>query len=38
MSVLEKRKLTYKDINRLPEGSYEIIDGEIVEMAPTGKN
>ncbi|MBK3332167.1 Uma2 family endonuclease [Persephonella atlantica] len=36
MSVLEKRKLTYKDINRLPEGSYEIIDGDIVEMAPTG--
>ena len=36
MSVLEKRKLTYKDINRLPEGSYEILDGEIVEMAPTG--
>lgn len=36
MSVLEKGKLAYEDINRLPEGNYEIIDGEIVEMAPTG--
>ncbi len=36
MKVLEKRKLTYKDIDKLPEGHYEIIDGEIVEMTPTG--
>ncbi len=36
METLEKEKLTYEEIDKLPEGSYEIIDGEIVEMAPTG--
>jgi len=36
MQVLQNKKLTYKDIKNLPEGNYEIIDGEIVEMTPTG--
>ncbi|NPA54058.1 MAG: Uma2 family endonuclease, partial [Aquificae bacterium] len=36
MIVAEKKKLTYEDINKLPEGNYEIIDGEIKEMAPAG--
>jgi len=36
MKTLEKERLTYEEIDKLPEGSYEIIDGEIVEMAPTG--
>ncbi len=31
-----KEKLTYKDIDSLPEGNYEVIDGEVVELAPTG--
>ncbi|WP_457600268.1 Uma2 family endonuclease [Hydrogenivirga sp.] len=29
-------KLTYEDVNKLPEGNYEVIDGEVVESAPTG--
>ncbi len=36
MQILQNKKLTYKDIKNLPEGNYEIIDGEIVEMTPTG--
>ncbi|NPA57861.1 MAG: Uma2 family endonuclease [Aquificae bacterium] len=36
MLTIDKKRLTYKDINRLPEGSYEIIDGEIKQMAPSG--
>ena len=36
MQVLQNKKLTYKDIKNLPEGNYEIIDGEIVEIAPVG--
>ncbi|NPA12573.1 MAG: Uma2 family endonuclease [Aquificae bacterium] len=36
MLVLERKRLTYKDINNLPEGSYEVIDGEIKEMSPAG--
>lgn len=31
-----KDKLTYEDIKRLPQGNYEVIDGEVVELAPTG--
>jgi len=31
-----KEKLTYEDIKNLPEGNYEIIDGEVKELAPTG--
>ncbi len=32
---VEKKKYTYEDINSLPEGNYEIIDGERREMTPT---
>lgn len=31
-----KELFTYEDIHRLPEGNYEIIDGERREMTPTG--
>jgi len=31
-----KEFFTYEDIHRLPEGNYEIIDGERREMTPTG--
>ncbi|NPA40732.1 MAG: Uma2 family endonuclease [Aquificae bacterium] len=31
-----KEKLTYENIKELPEGHYEVIDGEVVELAPTG--
>ncbi len=31
-----KDKLTYRDIDNLPEGNYEVIDGEVKELAPTG--
>ncbi|GEM_PF-5332869 len=32
-----KKKLTYHDLqNGLPEGHYEIIDGEVKEVVPTG--
>lgn len=34
-TLLEKKKFTYEDINSLPEGNYEIIDGERVDMMPT---
>ncbi len=33
---LNERILTYNDIDSLPEGLYEIIDGRIVEVSPTG--
>ena len=34
---LTKEKIyTYEDIDNLPEGLYEIIDGRIVELSPTG--
>jgi Uma2 family endonuclease len=33
----EKKELfTYEDIDKLPEGNYEIIDGRIKSLAPTG--
>jgi len=35
-TVLEKRIFTYEDIGHLPEGWYEIIDGERRDMTPTG--
>jgi len=35
-STLEKKVYTYEDINHLPEGSYEVVDGRIVELSPTG--
>jgi len=31
-----KEKLTYEDVGKLPPGNYEVIDGEVVELAPTG--
>ena len=31
-----KEKLRYTDIDSLPEGNYEVIDGEVRELAPTG--
>jgi Uma2 family endonuclease len=34
-TLLEKKIFTYEDINSLPEGNYEIIDGERVDMTPT---
>ncbi len=37
MRVSEKKIYTYDDLDRLPsEGWYEVIDGEVVELAPTG--
>ncbi|MGD0281175.1 MAG: Uma2 family endonuclease [Dissulfurispiraceae bacterium] len=35
-TLLEKKIFTYDDINSLPEGNYEIIDGERRDMTPTG--
>ncbi len=35
-TLLEKKIFTYEDINSLPEGNYEIIDGERRDMIPTG--
>lgn len=32
--LLEKKVFTYEDINSLPEGNYEIIDGERKDMTP----
>lgn len=34
--LLEKKVYTYDDINSLPEGGYEIIDGEMVAVTPAG--
>jgi Uma2 family endonuclease len=34
-TVLDKKIFTYEDINSLPEGNYEIIDGERRDMTPT---
>jgi len=31
-----KQNYTYNDISHLPDGNYEIIDGEKIEMTPTG--
>jgi len=35
-ALAEKRLFTYDDITHLPEGNYEIIDGEVRDMTPTG--
>jgi Uma2 family endonuclease len=35
-TLLEKKIYTYEDINSLPEGNYEIIDGERRDMTPGG--
>ncbi len=35
-TVLEKSVFTYENIGHLPEGWYEIIDGERRDMTPTG--
>ncbi|GAB4415821.1 MAG: Uma2 family endonuclease [Thermodesulfovibrionales bacterium] len=34
-TLAEKKVYTYEDINSLPEGNYEIIDGERKDTAPT---
>ncbi|MBI4688986.1 MAG: Uma2 family endonuclease [Nitrospirae bacterium] len=36
MKTVVDKHFTYDDINRLPEGNYEIIDGERRDMTPTG--
>jgi Uma2 family endonuclease len=36
VAVLEKSIFTYEDLDHLPEGNYEIIDGERRDMSPTG--
>lgn len=35
-SIVERGIFTYEDLKHLPEGDYEIIDGERREMTPTG--
>ncbi len=35
-TLSEKKIFTYDDINSLPDGNYEIIDGERRDMTPTG--
>ncbi len=35
-TVLEKKIYAYEDLNSLPEGNYEIIDGERRDTTPTG--
>jgi len=35
-TLLEKKVFTYEDIHSLPEGNYEIIDGERRDMTPSG--
>ena len=35
-ALLEKKVFTYDDMNSLPEGNYEIIDGEMVTMTLAG--
>jgi hypothetical protein len=34
-ALSEKKIYTYEDINSLPEGNYEIIDGVRYDMSPT---
>lgn len=36
ITATNKIYFTYRDISRLPDGSYEIIDGERRDMTPTG--
>lgn len=35
-ALLDKKVFTYNDVNALPDGNYEIIDGEMVAMTPSG--
>ncbi len=35
-ALLDKKVFTYKDVNSLPDGNYEIIDEEMVAMTPAG--
>ncbi len=35
-ALLDKKIYTYSDVNSLPDGSYEVIDGEMVAMTPSG--
>lgn len=35
-ALTNEKALTYKDLHLLPDGNYEIIDGEKIDMAPTG--
>lgn len=35
-TVTDKIYFTYEDINRLPDGNYEIIDGKRREITPSG--
>ena len=35
-NLIEKETFTYEDIDSLPEGNYEIINGERKDMTPTG--
>jgi Uma2 family endonuclease len=35
-AITEKQIFTYEDLNRLPEGNYEIIDGKRRDMTPSG--
>ncbi|MDP3260082.1 MAG: Uma2 family endonuclease [Thermodesulfovibrionales bacterium] len=34
--LIDKQVFTYNDLTHLPEGNYEIIDGERRDMTPTG--
>jgi len=36
MATIQETLFSYKDINNLPGGSYEIIKGERIDMTPTG--
>ncbi len=35
-ALLDKKIFTYSDVNSLPDGNYEVIDGEMVAMTPLG--
>ena len=35
-TLIDKQVFTYDDLTHLPEGNYEIIDGERRDMTPTG--
>lgn len=34
--IEDSKKFSYRDLRILPEGNYEIIDGEKIDMTPTG--
>lgn len=35
-ALLDKKVFAYSDVNFLPDGNYEVIDGEMVAMTPSG--